>query len=304
VTDIKSSLNVSIITATFNKLELTKIYWESLVHNPPSETWEIIWIDDGSTDGTREWLKSIESDTCRVILNNQNQGFAANNNLGAQHAQGDRLLFLNNDLILTKDWSDPLFKTLEGSQNIGVIGNVQIEVASGKIDHAGVWFDLTGCPAHLHKGNPVKHLKGQGNFFKAVTAACWLMHKKTFLAAGGFDERFTNGGEDIDLCLKLHKQGYHHWVDYRSQVRHHVSASPGRKLMDNKNQAIFITRWGELTSQFGQEDWPREYLKRILKHPTHINATKTLDALLRLAYLKRGPSKWATKRREKLIADA
>ena len=295
---------ISIITALYNQLELTRAYWESLLANPPSEPWEIIWIDDCSTDGTREWLKSIGSEHCRVIFNETNQGYATNNNRGASLARGDTLIFLNNDLELEESWLEPLLECLNRVEKVGVVGNIQVQHSTGLIDHAGVWFDLVGCPGHLHKGVNPKNIKEIGTFCKAVTAACWATRKKTFELVGGFDTAFRNGAEDFDLCLKLHQRGYRHWVDYRSQVRHHVSASPGRKLMDNKNQAIFITRWGELTSQFGQEDWPREYLKRILKHPTHIIATKTLDALLRLAYLKRGPSKWATKRREKLIADA
>jgi GT2 family glycosyltransferase len=275
-----------------------------LLANPPSEPWEIIWIDDCSTDGTREWLKSIESGNCRVIFNETNKGYATNNNRGASLARGDTLIFLNNDLELEEGWLEPLLESLDRVEKVGVVGNIQVQHSTGLIDHAGVWFDLAGCPGHLHKGEQPESLIGNGSFSKAVTAACWATRKKTFDEVGGFDTTFRNGAEDIDLCLKLHQRGYRHWVDYRSQVRHHVSASPGRKLMDTKNQAIFLKRWGELTSQFGQEDWPREYLKRILKHPTQINATKTLDALLRFVHLKSGSSNWATRRREKLISDA
>ena len=295
---------ISIITALYNQLELTRAYWESLLANPPSEPWEIIWIDDCSTDGTREWLKSIGSEHCRVIFNETNQGYATNNNRGASLARGDTLIFLNNDLELEESWLEPLLECLNRVEKVGVVGNIQVQHSTGLIDHAGVWFDLVGCPGHLHKGVNPKNIKEIGTFCKAVTAACWATRKKTFELVGGFDTAFRNGAEDFDLCLKLHQRGYRHWVDYRSQVSHHVSASPGRKLMDTKNQAIFLKRWGELTSQFGQEDWPREYLKRILKHPTQINATKTLDALLRFVHLKSGSSNWATRRREKLIGDA
>jgi GT2 family glycosyltransferase len=295
---------LSIITATFNNLEITQAYWNSLVRHPPPEPWEIIWIDDCSTDGTCEWLKSIGSDNCRVILNTKNQGFAANNNLGARLARGDRLVFLNNDLILTENWLHPLLNKLEANPKIGIIGNVQLEVASGKIDHAGVWFDLAGCPAHSHKGQAVEQIHGKGVYCEAVTAACWLVKKAIFISCGGFDEQYINGAEDIDLCLRLYKQGYQHFVSYESVIYHHVHSSPGRKLKDIQNQALFLQKWGEFTSELGERDWPREYLKRILKHPTQINATKTLDALLRFVHLKSGSSNWATRRREKLIGDA
>ena len=292
---------LTIITAVYNQLARTQAYWQSLLLHSPNDPWEIIWIDDCSTDGTPEWLQSIQSDRCRVILNKKNQGFAANNNKGARIALGDRLLLLNNDLILTENWLQPLLKNLELAPEIGIVGNVQIEVASGKMDHAGVWFDLVGCPAHEHKGESVKQLKGPGNFCVAVTAACWLIKRDLFLASGGFDERYKNGGEDIDLCLRLHKMGYQQFVSYESIIYHHVHSSPGRKLRDLENQALFLNNWGRYTCGLGERDWPVQYIKRILRKPSQANAIKLIDATLRILGLRTGPSKWASARRERLI---
>ena len=294
---------ISIITAIYNNLELTKAYWKSLLAHPPNEKWEIIWIDDCSTDGTREWLTSIQSEKSKVILNIENQGYAANNNAGANRASGDTLIFLNNDIELVEGWLEPLLEKLNKVENIGIVGNIQVQHSTGLIDHAGVWFDLAGRPCHLHKGVSPKKIKEIGTFCKAITAACWVTRKKTFELVGGFDTAFRNGSEDFDLCLKLYQRGFLHWVDYRSRLRHHVSASPGRELFDKRNQAIFLQRWGELTSQFGQSDWPLEYIKRILKHPTQLNVKKIIDALLRLANLKHGSSKWAVRLRKKIITD-
>ena len=300
MTEIKSPLNVSIISATFNKLELTKAYWESLISNPPSLKWEIIWIDDGSTDGTRDWLDSIRSDNCRVILNKHNQGFAANNNLGAKHANGEILCLLNNDLILTENWFPPLFQRINSSHKSGIIGNVQLQVRNGLIDHAGVYFDLCGCPAHLHKNKSPKKLRGEGKPCIAVTAACWLIKRDVFLNAGGFDESYRNGAEDIDLSLRIHQLGFTNFISYESVIYHHVSSSPGRKLKDLENQALFLKRWGETTAKYGQYDWPKQYLIRSLNNPRKINGPKFLDALLRILKLRHGDSKWAKSRRERL----
>ena len=295
---------LTIITALFNNLELTKAFWQSLLNDPPNVDWEIIWIDDFSTDGTREWLNDLQCDKSRVILNKKNKGFAASNNAAAIEAKGKVLCFLNNDIELTSGWFEPMFKILIEQAGIGIVGNTQIVPRSGLLDHAGVAFDLVGDTTHPEKGDHPKKLRGSGSFRRSVTAACWLVRKEVFRKSGGFDTVYLNGYEDVDLCLRLSKAGYKHWVSYESKIYHHVSASRKLHGATDTNLSHFLIKWGELTSQFGQQDWPREYIKRILRHPTQINATKTLDALLRLVHLKHGPSEWATKHREKLIAKA
>jgi glycosyltransferase involved in cell wall biosynthesis len=115
----------------------------------------------------------------RVIFNNKNLGYAANNNLGAQAAMGDILVFLNNDLILTPGWFEPLVNVFNenlqqvslssqfnvmvgqpktclnlnsklqlpsGLRRLGIVGNVQLQVSTGLVDHAGFFFDLVGAP--------------------------------------------------------------------------------------------------------------------------------------------------------------
>jgi GT2 family glycosyltransferase len=326
----------SIVTALYNRLDLTSAFWASLLVNSPNMPWEVILIDDGSTDGTRDWLNELNAFSCElgavrlesqslvdsvsgnrvsliahcqnppqrihVVLNDKNLGYAANNNLGAKAAQGDVLVFLNNDLVLTEGWWAPLYNKLSTNLSGGIVGNVQVQPETGLIDHAGVYFDLVGCPGHRLKDQPLSALRGGGVYAPAVTAACWLVRKEVFLSVGGFDERYRNGAEDVDLCLRLGQQGFLHWVDYRSVIYHHVSSSPGRKKHDLINQARFLRKWSGQTSRYGQIDWPREYLRRIIKTPSQLNFVKFMDALLRFFKLRTGDSAWAVRRREKLIA--
>ncbi|MCX6937397.1 MAG: glycosyltransferase family 2 protein [Verrucomicrobia bacterium] len=294
-------MKVSIITATYNKLELTQAFWASLVSYPPDVEWEMIWVDDGSTDGTREWLRTQPAALCRSFFNDKNLGYAGANNLGATHATGDILAFLNNDLVLTDGWFPPLCNILQNSSGVGIVGNVQLSTVTDLIDHAGVRFDLVGVPVHHLKNRPRGALRGNGCLSKAVTAACWLVNRTVFLENGGFDESYRNGSEDIDLCIRLGNAGYRHWVDYRSVIWHHVSSSPGRKTYDLQNQARFLKQWSHVTLVWGQVDWPRAYLSRILRNPGQLNLTKAFDALLRVMCLRRGDSDWAAKRRQKLM---
>jgi GT2 family glycosyltransferase len=297
-------MKVSIITAVYNKLEYSRKFHESLTEYPPACDWSLIWIDNGSTDGTREWLKSLSPNRNRVVFNDQNLGYAAGNNIGAGISEGDVLILLNNDLILTANWLEPLLHSLKSIERVGMIGNIQLQPATGRIDHAGICYDLLGLSDHYLKGRRLSAACRPGRFSTAVTAACCMIRRDLFLSVGGFDERYRNGCEDVDLCLRLGQKGYRHWVDYRSVVYHHVSSSPGRRDHDLQNQALFLQRWGHLTSKWGRQDWPRNYLSRHLHNPARLNGTKTLDAILRLLRLKHGDSKWAAQMRQRILATA
>ncbi len=245
-------MHVSIITATFNRLDLTREFLASLEANPPAEPWEIIWVDDGSTDGTREWLQSLPAPRHRVLLNDRNLGYAVSNNLGARLARGDILAFLNNDLVLTPGWFAPMHAVLASHPQAGVVGNVQLNARTGEVDHSGVFYHARGKPTHdrtLPAGAPPVHP------VIAATAACILISKTRFDAIGGFDERFINGCEDIDLCLRLRTGGWQNYVALTSIVRHHVSASPGRSVNNAQNTFLLLQRWRPLIPAFAAASW-------------------------------------------------
>ncbi len=293
---------VSIVTALYNRLDLTSKFFASLEANPPHGPWEIIWVDDGSTDGTREWLRSLGGGQNRVILNESNRGYAYNNNLAARAALGDTLVLLNNDLVLTPNWFEPMARALSKHSLIGVVGNVQLQPATGLIDHAGIIFNLAGLPEHHLRGRRQNTLCSEGAFQRGATAACCMLRRSVFLEAGGFDERYKNGGEDVALCLSLADLGLRHWICYESRVWHHVSSSPGRHTAEDSNLALFLKEWKHLTIPWGREDWPAFYLSRHRHELRRLNFIKTIDALARLAGLRRGDSAWAAKRRNALLA--
>lgn len=294
-------VKTTIITATFNQLELSQAYWKSLQQNPPETPWEIIWVDDCSSDGTRDWLEANKTDNFRVVLNSQNQGYAANNNLGAKMARGSILCLLNNDTVLTPNWFPPMLEAVNHPPQAGVVGNVQTQVDSGLIDHAGMGFNLIGDTIHPHKGLNRSKLYGTGAHYNAVTAACWLIQKDTFLSLGGFDTAYRNGYEDVDFCLKAGSKGLKHWVCYNSCIGHHVSASRGKSPRLDPNRALFLKRWSHLTRELGETDWPTYYLKHLLRHPDQFNPVKATDALLRRVRLRSGDSKWAKRLRDSII---
>jgi len=257
-------MQVSFVIPLYNCLALTQACVASLRENlPDGLTHEIILVDDGSTDGTRDWLATLRA-PFRAVLNDQNLGYAGANNRGAAVATGDFLVLLNNDLVLTRNWLPPMLAAQRrfGSR-AGVVGNVQLDARTGAADHSGIFVNLKAKPEHdrslpprwtrwLH---PVRQVA-------AVTGACALIERSLWEKLGGFDEGFLNGGEDVDLCLRARAANRINIVALRSTVLHHVSASPGRKIRNEQNSRRLARRWRAELEHLALRRWCWNYLDR------------------------------------------
>ncbi len=271
-------MQVSIITPLFNRLDLTRAYLSSLESTLRQWRYEIILIDDGSTDGTRDFLRTLPPERCRIVLNDAPQGYAANNNAGARLARAPLLCLLNNDTVLLPRWLEPMARLANTLPDVAFVGNVQREPVSGLIDHYGIFFDHEGQAIHAGKNAAIAPAEDYLEW-PAVTAACGVVRRQVFLDLGGFDETFRNGFEDVDFCLRAHTRGYRHFVANRSVIYHHVSASPGRKAHDQPNFRLFRERWlDRLTQEFrARQTLParhaegRRYLRKYRWQPWRYN---------------------------------
>ncbi|MBO6088297.1 glycosyltransferase, partial [bacterium] len=95
-------MKLSIITLTYNNLEYTRNFIKSLYEN--TKDFELILVDNGSTDGTVEYLKSLPYNNIKFIFNEKNLGFPKGNNQGLEIAEGEYIGFLNNDILLSSNW--------------------------------------------------------------------------------------------------------------------------------------------------------------------------------------------------------
>ena len=236
-------MQVSILTPLFNRLDLTRVFLESLERTLRRWTYEVILVDDGSIDGTREFLQTLSAPRYRVVLNERGLGYAANNNLAARMAQAPLLCLLNNDTVLRPGWLEPMARLARMLPDVACVGNVQREPVSGLVDHAGIYFREDGVPLHAGKDASAPPTEDYLEW-AAVTAACCVVRREVFLRLGGFDEGYRNGLEDVDFCLRAAGQGYRHFVANRSVIYHHVSASPGRKAHEEANLRHFLGTWG------------------------------------------------------------
>ncbi len=270
-------MKVSFIIPLYNCLSLTQAMLASLRETlPPGMTCEIIFVDDGSTDRTRDWLATLPA-PCRAILNEKNLGFAGASNRGAAAAQGEFLFFLNNDLVLLPHWLEPMLAAFTHFPAAGLVGNVQLLFANRELDHAGIVIGADSKPRHL-KTRPAGSPTAPGYAaMPAVTGACLGIPRELFARLGGFDEDFKNGGEDVDLCFRARGVARTTCTALESTVLHHVSASPGRKTHDEVNSYRLFRKWRDLLEREAWSAWCETYLANtragtIPRHPQAENA--------------------------------
>lgn len=243
---ISDRTRVSIVIPVYNRVEYTMRCVAALAANTPYELYEVLIVDNASTDGTREFLRTLEGDV-RVITNPANLGFARACNQGAREAAGEYLLFLNNDTAPQPGWLEALLAVAERDPRIGVVG-AKLLFPDDTIQHAGVAIIEDSpyplSPVHLHyhapAGAPQANLEREVD---AVTGACLLIRRDVFRDVGGFDEGYLNGYEDVDLCLRVREGGHRILYTPASVVYHDESASPGRHDRERENLARLHKVW-------------------------------------------------------------
>lgn len=224
---------VSIIVPVFNRLELTRTCVERLYEVPSGGvSFETILVDNGSTDDTAAWLKEARETypRLRVVRHHWNLGFSKACNAGARVARGRELLFLNNDTEVRSGWLGALWGILEDDPQVAAVGS-KLLYADGTIQHAGVVIAAVPekdplLATHIYVGQPGDFPEAnQMRTYQALTAACLLVRRSCFDTIGGFDERFYNGYEDVDLCFKFRMNNWHLVYQPASVVVHHESKS-------------------------------------------------------------------------------
>jgi len=237
-------MKTSIIIPIFNQKKYTQKCLESIFLCGSKYDFEIIVVDNASTDGSREYLTGL-GNRIVVIFNKKNVGFAKACNQGAKIAHGEYLLFLNNDTVVTNNWLDILVKELDNNKDMAIVGP-KLLYPDDTVQHAGIVFDEKKWPHHIYKKE-----RGDAAYvnkkrqFQCITAACFLIRSKIFNDIGGFDEAYINGLEDLDLCLKVRELGLGILYCPESVVYHYGGISTGRHTNDKNNKELFLNRWGQ-----------------------------------------------------------
>ncbi len=239
----------SIIILTYNQLLYTKLCIESIRKFAPKGRYEIIVIDNASTDETREWL-SVQSDIIS-ILNDKNEGFPRGCNQGIMIARGENILLLNNDTIVTPNFLYNLDYALWNNEKNGGVGCVSNRVANNQqidVDYKDI-ESMLDFSKEFNQLNINKHEKRN-----RLIGFCMMIKKEVVASVGLLDERFYPGNwEDADYSLRIIKQGYNLIVCKDTFIHHFGSISfkgNKEKLEKNKHNLIidnkkkFYEKWG------------------------------------------------------------
>ena len=246
---------VSISIACYNNISFTKQCISSILRN--TKDFEIILIDNNSTDGTSDWFKAEVLDKGIpgvLIQNSKNAGFAYAHNQASKEAKGEYFVPLNNDTIVLKGWLETMKEPFSDVKT-GMVGSKLLMPGTKRIQHIGVHFLESGIPYHKDLGQEDIHEFDEAKVAPAVTAACMMMKTDLFKEVGGFDEEYVNGWEDIDLNLKLRKMVYVIYVQPKSVLYHYEGQTEGRLNNDNENRRIFLKRWHKDILEWGNSDY-------------------------------------------------
>ncbi len=248
----------SIIIAVYNKREYTKQCLESLIISNIQSSFELIIIDNASTDGTAEYLQKLSGDV-KIISNTENLGFTLAVNQGAALAEGKYLILLNNDTSPQSGWLDRLVALAESDSAVGAVG-AKLVYPNGALQEAGALIFSDGTGWNFGKGDDP--LLPRYNAICEVdycSGACLLVRHDLFKKLGGLDVRYAPAYyEDTDLCFGLRKLGAKVLYNPEAVVIHHESVTAGKdyangfRRYQEVNRQKFVEKWKmELAAQEG-----------------------------------------------------
>lgn len=246
---------VSILIPTRDRADLLGMCLDSLLARSSYGNFEVIIIDNGSTEeATRQLFARLPAERFTILRDEAPFNFSALNNRAAAIARGSVLCLMNNDIeILTPDWLEEMV-SFASRDGIGCVG-ARLWYPDGRLQHAGCILGVGGVAGHAHKYLP----RGHGGYFgralvhqsfSAVTAACLVLRREVYQQVGGMEEQLGVAFNDVDLCLKVRAAGYRNvWTPYAEMV-HHESATRGddnapEKLARFSAEIAFVQqRWG------------------------------------------------------------
>ena len=248
---------VSIIIPNSNHCQDLRSCIDSIREKTVYDHYEVLVVDNNSTEpDIFTYYQQLESDPQVQVLRWQGSfNYSAINNFAARQADGQYLVFLNNDVkIISDDWLSEMVGLCQ-QKDVGVVG-AKLYYEDYTVQHAGVIVGMLGVAGHCYRGS---HHEDYGYGLRltaiqnlsAVTAAFMMVKREVFVHVGGFDEQLAVAMNDIDLCLKAGRDGYAVVMDPYIEAFHYESKSRGNEMSLQRSQAfteecaLFSKRWGE-----------------------------------------------------------
>ncbi len=229
--DLRGERNLtSIVIAVYNQLAYTKQCWEA-IRKHTSLPFELIIIDNASTDGTGDFLRSINA---LLITNHTNNGCAGAWNQGVRASRGDKIVIMNNDVLVTPGWIEALIQFMEKTGH----GIVSPSVREGALNYDLITYSRNFTKLCVQASRP------------QALGLCMLVRRSVFDKIGLFDEQFFVGHEDTDFIWRCKQAGFtvgmtgSAFVHHFSGVTQKQIKAAGRSDYGKSNADKFFKKWG------------------------------------------------------------
>lgn len=232
--------DVSIIIVTYNSENYIVSCIQSVLEQKSKISYEVIVVDNASTDKTLELISDIPN--VQVIMNVENLGYSRANNTGIRQAKGEYLLLLNPDIMLSHQVLDDLIDSLKQDPHRGIVAP-QLKYPNGLIQESArrlpnlLVQTIARAPIinKLFQTKLEKYVMAEWDHQSSrnvdwVIGACMLARRDTILQVGLFDEDYFLYCEDVDLCYRLSKKGYKIYYNASISMTHDYQKSSRRKL--------------------------------------------------------------------------
>ena len=246
---------VSIIIPMKDQADISRRCFESIYKKNDSNKFEIIVIDNGSTETKTQELfdEYRKKDNFKVIRIESEFNYSQLNNEGVKQAKGNYLLFLNNDTEFIQNDTIEWMVGYASVDHVGCVGT-KLLYPDKRVQHAGVVLGFGGVAGHIYVANSYNDNGMFGRLvmpynYTAVTAACLMIKKSKFDETGGFDEKLKVALNDVDLNLSAISKGYYNVCLSNVEVLHYESKSRGYEVSAEKQnrfrveQEYMIEKW-------------------------------------------------------------
>jgi GT2 family glycosyltransferase/glycosyltransferase involved in cell wall biosynthesis len=258
----------SIIILNFNKPQLSLLSASSVLASSISHPYEVIIVDNGSTDENFAVLEASNL-PFRVHRIPCNRYFGEGNNIGAEAARGEYLVFLNNDAFLGPGCIDAMLRAFDADARCGIAGPI-FRYPDGRLQEVGAFIGADGIAEQRGKfGSPFNIASlPQFDVVDYVSAACLMIRTSRFFDVGGFNYRFDPAYfEDTDLCFRMRLRNEHVLLA-RDAVCFHIEnattadkRSPtGAVASVDHNRKVFLSIWGKYLIDRSPASLPRGLL--------------------------------------------
>ncbi|MFF5989714.1 glycosyltransferase [Prauserella flavalba] len=239
---------VSVVIPIYGNWAYTRRCLESIEVNLPITPFEVIVVDDASPDDTADRVAGCAG--VRLVRAPRNLGFIGACNLGAEHARGELVMFLNNDTEARPGWLDKLVQVFDNDASVGLAGS-KLVYPDGTLQESGgiIWRDGNGWN-YGRGANPDEPRFRTMRDVDYCSGAALLVRRDLFERIGGFDTRYAPAYyEDTDLAFAVRAAGYRTVVQPESVVVHHEGVSNGTdtgsgvKRHQELNREVFAEKW-------------------------------------------------------------